>query len=179
MSASVLIKLVCILKSLAKDSPLKTVSKNELDAALRDINNIGSEKNSRECLNRVLVHLESAYSHYEPRSWNLLDNEDRVLWSQRTYKNSICLAISIIHYYIGNRERAKQWLTDELDDRGWLEMPEGALNLLNKSSLKDFFQDVFCDNGIRYIQIEQAIERNYELSHPSQDYSCFDYDLLY
>jgi hypothetical protein len=179
MNASILLKLVCILKSLAKDSPLKAVSKNELNAALREINNVGSEKDTRECLNRVLVHLESAYSHYEPSSWNLLDDEDRVLWSQRTYKNSICLAIAIIHYYIGNRDRSRQWLTDELDDCGWLEMPEGALNLLEMSCLKDFFKAVYWDNGMRYTQIEQAIKRNYKLAHPSQDYNCFDYDLLY
>jgi len=179
MDTSILIKLICILKSLAKESPLKNVSKNELDAAIREANNVEYENNQRECLNRVLVHLESAFSNYHPNSMVFLDDENRVLWSQRTYKNSICLAIAVIHYYLGNRTRSKQWLTDELNDCGWLLMPDGALNLLNMGCTEDFFNEVYDDYGVFYEQIEQSIKKNYDIAHPSQDYSCFDYDLLY
>ncbi len=179
MNTSSLLKLICVLNSLAKESHLKNVSKNELDAAIREINNVKYENNSRECLNRVLVHLESAFSHYTPNSRAFLDDENRVLWSQRTYKNSICLAIAVIHYYLGNLPRSKQWLRNELNDCGWLVMPNGALNLLNIGSTEAFFNAVFDDNGVSYAQIEQSIKKKHELAHPSQDYSCFDYDLLY
>ena len=58
-------------------------------------------------------------------------------------------------------------------------MPNGTLNLLNIGSIEAFFNAVFDDNGVSYHQIEQSIKKKYDLTHPSQDFSCFDYDLLY
>ena len=116
--SSSILKLVSIVYSLTKESPLKKVSKQELEAAVRETNNLKYESYPRECLNRVLCHLESAYSQFEPSTWNFLDDEDRVLWEQRTYKNTICLSIAVIHFYLGNKERAKAWLSDELSEYG-------------------------------------------------------------
>lgn len=152
------IKLISLVHSLTRESPLKKVSRNELEAAIREIKNLKCEKRPRECLNKALCHLESAYSQFELSTWNFLDDEVRVLWDQRTYKNTICLAIAVIHFYLDNKERAKAWLSDELSEYGWIFMPNQALNLLEFSSTKDFFNAVYGDNGETYEQIKRAIK---------------------
>ena len=75
ISASAILKLIGLVHSLAQESPLKTVSRKELEAAILDINRLEYENNPRECLIRVLVHLESAYCQFEPSTWTFLDDE--------------------------------------------------------------------------------------------------------
>lgn len=152
------LKLIGVVCSLTKDSPLKKVSKNELNAAIREINNLKYENNRRECLNRALSHLESAYSQFEPSTWDFLDDEDSVLWSQRTYKNNICMTITVIHYVLGNIDRARIWLSDELSEYGWVFMPDGSLDLLGYSKTEDFFNAIYGDNGETYRQLEWSIK---------------------
>lgn len=173
--SSSILKLVSIVYSLTKESPLKKVSKQELEAAVRETNNLKYESYPRECFNRVLCHLESAYSQFEPSTWNFLDDEDRVLWEQRTYKNTICLSIAVIHFYLGNKERAKAWLSDELSEYGWIFMPNESLDLLGFSSTKDFFNAVFGDNGETYEQKEWAIKIHNDHTLDDSGWNPLDY----
>lgn len=168
------IKLISLVHSLTRESPLKKVSRNELEAAIREINNLKYENRPHECLNRTLCHLESAYSQFEPSTWNFLDDENRVLWDQRTYKNTVCLAIAVIHFYLGNKKRAKTWLSDELSEYGWIFMPDEALNLLEFCSTKDFFNAVYGDNGETYEQIEWAIKIHNDQAYDDSGWNPLD-----
>jgi len=170
------LKLIGVVCSLTKDSPLKKVSKNELEAAVREINNLKYYSNQRECLLGVLGHLESAYSQFEPSTWDFLDNENRVLWDQRTYKNDICMTIAVIHYVLGNIDRARVWLSDELSDYGWIHMPDGSLDLLEYSKTEDFFNAIYRDDGNTYKKLERAIEINYYNAYDLGNTSYSDYD---
>lgn len=173
VSFNTAIKLIGVVYSLTKDSPLKKNSKNELEAACREINNLKYEKYPRECLNRALGHLESAFSHFEPSTWNFLDDEDRALWDQRTYKNKICLLIAVIHYYLGNNIRAKTWLSEELSEYGWIFMPEGALELLGMETTEEFFEAIYGDKGETYKQIEWSIKIHNDQAYDDSGYNPF------
>lgn len=165
-------RLISVVRSLTKDSPLKRVSKNELKAAIQEINNLGYENDRRGCLNRALVHLESAYCQFEPKTiCNFLDDKNRVLWEQRTYKNDICMTIAIIHHVLGNTERAKRWLSDELSQYGWVQMPDGALNLLGFNSTEEFFNLIFGDNGETYKQLQWSIKEHHR--------HAWDYEVMW
>lgn len=168
------IKLIGVIYSLTKDSPLKKTSKNELEAACREINNLKYDKYPRECLNRTLGHLESAFSHFEPSTWNFLDDEDRLLWDQRTYKNEICLLIAVIHSYLGNNSRAKTWLSEELSEYGWISMPEGALDLLGMESIEEFFEVLYEDDGKTYKQLEWSTKIHNDEAYDNSGYNPFD-----
>lgn len=174
VSVSTALKFVRIVRALMKESPLKKVAMNELEAAHRELSNLQYENHPRECLTRVLCHLESAFTHFEPSTWNFLDNQDRLLWSQRTYKNSICLTIAVVHFYLGNTVRAKVWLIDEMSDFGWIQIPEGALSLLGFNSTKDFYSAVFGDNGEIYERIEWNIKMNNEKSYDDSTWNPLD-----
>lgn len=176
MEISVLtaLKFVSIIRSLTKDSPLKKVAMKELEAALRELSNLQYENHPRECLIRVLCHLESAFTHFEPSTWNFLDNRDSLLWSQRTYKNTICLTIAVVHFYLGNKARAKFWLLDEISDYGGIYMPEDALTLLGFNTTKDFYIEVFGDKGEIYEQLEWRIKRHYENAYADNTWNPLD-----
>lgn len=174
ISASTILKLITLVRSLAPESPLKKVSRKELEAAILDINKLEYENNPRECLNRVLTHLESAYSQFEPSTWDFLDDEDRVLWAQRTYKNSLCLAIAVIHLYLGNKKMAKAWLTDELSLYGWIFMPDKSLDILGFNDTKEFFNAVFEDNGETYDMIEHATRFHHEQALDDRSWNPLD-----
>ena len=143
ITSTIVSKLISITICLTKESPLKKAAKKEVEAAIREMKNIGSYTYKRECLNSALVHLESAFCQFEPSTWNFLDDEDRVLWDQRTYKNDICLTIAVIHYILGNTLRAKNWLTEELSEYGWVFLPEESLKLLDLKNTEDFFNLLF------------------------------------
>lgn len=168
------LKLIGVVCSLAKDSPLKKVSKRNLNAAIREINNLNYENNRRECLNRALGHLESAYSQFEPSTWNFLDDEDRVLWSQRTYKNEICMTIAVIHYVLGNIDRARVWLSEELSEFGWFSMPSDSLDMLGFSNEEEFFNAIYKDNGETYRQIESSIKMHFDQAYDDSGYNPLD-----
>lgn len=166
-------KLISVALSLAKDSPLKKISKNELEAAIRELNNLCYDTSKRECLNRALGHLESAFSQFEPSTWNFLDDEDRVLWDQRTYKNNLCITIAVIHYILGNTTRAKIWLTEDLSEYGWVFMSNETLNLLGMEKTEDFFNAIYKDDGEYYRNLEWSIKE-----HNNQAYDDYGYNPL-
>ena len=174
ITTSSVYKLIAIIRALAKESPLKRVSKNELEAAEREINNIKYENNKRECLNRALGHLESAYSHFTPSTWNFLDDEDRVLWDQRTYKNDICITIVIIHYFLGNSIRAKKWIEDELSEYGWIHIPQDAIQLIGFDDAKKFFSELFHDNGEKYDQLQWSTKFHFDQAFDDSGYNPLD-----
>lgn len=174
ISASCICKLIGVVYSLSKKSPLKKVSKNELEAAIRDVEGLKYESNHRECLNRVLCHLESAFTHFEPSTWNFLDDEDRLLWDQRTYKNDICLAIAVIHYCLENYSQSQRWLTDELCEYGWITMSSDSLKLLGMKEDKEFFNAIFKDNGETYEKLQWATKINNDNAYSDSGYNPFD-----
>lgn len=174
ISSTIISKLLSITIRLTHKSPLKKASKNELEAAIREIKNINSYTYKRECLNNVLVHLESAFSQFEPTTWNFLDDEDRVLWQQRTYKNDICITIAVIHYILGNISRARSWLTDELSEYGWVDLPEETQIILNIKNAEDFFKVLYDDDGDYYRQLEWTIKQHHEQTLDSSYYNPLD-----
>lgn len=175
LSAYSIYQLVNVVCSLTKETTLKKssklASKRELEAAMRDLNGLKFESNSRECLNRVLGHLESAFSHYKPSTWNKIDDEDRLLWDQRTYKNEICMTIAAIHLILGNPSLTRKWLSDDICEYGWISMPEGTLELLGMSNYEEFFNAVYNDNGQTYRQLEWSIKCHFDNAYDDSGYN--------
>lgn len=176
LSISIVSKLAGLVLALTKDCPLKKISKNELNAAIDDLEHLNSYSNIREGLNSALVHLESAYHNFEPSTWNFMDDKNKVLWAQRTYKNNICMTIAIIHYLLGNVALSKIWLTDKLSEYGsiWEHMPDEVHELVGLNNTKDFFNSIFNDNGETYQSKKKSIELNYESANDHHGYNPFD-----
>lgn len=168
------LKLVSLVYSLTQESPLKKVAKKALKAAVQDMEDLKYSNKPRECLNRTLCHLESAYHLFEPSTWNFLDDENRLLWDQRTYKNTICLAIAVIHFYMDNKETAKVWLSERLSEYGWIHMPDESLDLLGFSSTKDFFNAVYSDDGKTYEQMEWAMKIHFDDAYDDSGWNPLD-----
>lgn len=174
ITSAIVSKLISITIRLTQESPLKKAAKNEVEAAIREMKNISSYTYKRECLNSALVHLESAFCQFEPSTWNILDDEDRVLWKQRTFKNDICITIAVIHYILGNTLRAKNWLTEELSEYGWVDLPEESLKLLEIKNTEDFFKVLYNDDGEYYRQLEWAIKVHNEQAWDNDYYNPLD-----
>lgn len=163
---TVVIKIGTVVKSLMGDSPLNKASKKELEAAQYVLSCLNGDSNIREGLNRVLVHLESAYGLFEPHTYNFLDDEDKVLWDKRTYKNNLCIVISAIHMYLGNKYEAKCWLEDKLSEKGWISAFSMSLPMYN--STKDLFYAVYGENET-YYKFDRSVEYNHELALHADD----------
>ncbi len=158
MSVSLLTvsKVVISLGSLAKDSPLKKLSKNEFNMALYILNSANSEQSIREAINRALVHLESAFINFPITTWDIWDC-DKVLWDKKTFANSICLYIAILHYVLGNYSIAKKWLIENLDVMGSISIPKEILKSLSMDNESDFYKAVA---GTDYTKIENLIQQS-------------------
>lgn len=137
------IKLASIMVDLSKDSPLKKVAKKEFATALYVLRDVNEESNIREGLNRALTHLESAYVNYLPNitTWDIWDPY-MALHSKRTFANTLCLHISIIHYVLGNLSLSKKWLFRNLDTDGGIYFPTNILPVLTIQNEKSFYQEV-------------------------------------
>lgn len=137
------IKLASVLGNLSKDSPLKKVANNEYNMALYVLKAVTEESNIREGLNRALTHLESAYVHYLPNitTWDIWD-QYMALHSKRTFANTLCLYISIIHYVLGNLSVSKKWLLENLDTDGSIYFPKDILTILTIQDEKSFYIEV-------------------------------------
>ena len=70
------------------------------------------------------------------------------------------MTIAIIHFVLGNVNRAKVWLSEELSEKGWVEMPVSSLELLGFNKIEDFFNAIFQDNGKEYKRLTDAIKYN-------------------
>lgn len=162
---STVIKLGLALCSLKKDSPLNKASKKELEAAENALSCLSSDSNIREGLNRVLGHLESAYAYYEPKTWDIFDNEDCILWDKRTYKNNLCIAISAIHMYLGNKHQAKYWLEHKLSKKGWISAYSLSLPVYNNA--KDLFYAVYGENET-YEELNSTITYNNNMAYKDE-----------
>lgn len=128
------------------------------------------ESNIREGLNRALTHLESAYIHYLPciTTWDIW-TAYLALHSKRTFANTMCLYISIIHYSLSNFTLGKKWLLDNLDTDGSIYFPKEVLPVLGLQDEKAFYQDI-C--GIDYPKLEGIIRasvRKYEYESNKYD----------
>ncbi len=156
------------LQSLSKESPLDKHSRTEYEIAVARLKSISLESNTRECLNSSLIHLESAFGSYEPKTWDIWD-KDRALWSKRTFKNSICILISIIHYLLGNQALAKQWLEDNLTDMGHIIFPAELLKELSIPDEDTFFDIIGCKETIK--SLEASIDWNYRCVYDLDDHS--------
>lgn len=99
-------KLAISLTSLAKDSPLANLAKNEYYMAVYILNSAKDEQHFREVINRALCHLESAFVNFPITTLDVWDR-DTALWEKKTFANSICLHIAILHYMLGNNLIAK------------------------------------------------------------------------
>ena len=151
-----------LLISMSQDSPLKSIANQELEMAKYILSSASSEANCRECLNRALTHLESSYVNFLPTitTWDVL-SRDRVLWSKRTFANSICLHIAIIHYILGNISISKKWLLDNLNEKGGIYFPKAILDSLSVSS-EDSFYHLVCQSDYHKLEtILRNSNRNY------------------
>lgn len=181
ISYQVLYSVYKMIVSLSQDSPLKKIAKQEFDMANYILSSSSSESNYRECINRALTHLESAFVHFTPTitTWDIWDR-DRALWSKRTYANGICIRIAILHYILGNKTVAKKWLIENLNDMGSIYFPNEVLDCLKISNSESFYKDVFQSD---YPQIEGVLkksESNYDYVYSDNDSDdipyCCHYD---
>lgn len=158
MDKSLLIisKIAISLNSLAKDSPLKKLAKNEFNMALYILSSANSEQSVREVINRALCHLESAFINFPITTWDIWDL-DRALWDKKTFANSICLHIATLHYILGNHTIAKKWLIENLDVMGSIVFPKDILNSLLLNDESDFYKVVA---GTEYAKIKNLIQQS-------------------
>lgn len=103
-----------IIGLLQKDS-LSKVADKEIKAAGLVLVAASISKAPRECLNRVLTHLESAYAMYEDciHTTDFLDKE-KIIYHKAGKLNLICESIAEIHFRLGNVEIARKWLLDNM-----------------------------------------------------------------
>ena len=179
ISYSAISKIVELVTTLTRECPLKKYSRNALNAAIEDLNYLSYESNVREGLNRALGHLESAYHNFEPSRNFILEwteNIDRIYWDQRTYQNDMRIIMAVIHYALGNVDRARIWL-NELTTYGWIHVPSEALELLGLSNPSDLFKRIFNTNEDIYAQLQLSARLTnsdvYGLNDPEP--SSFDY----
>lgn len=179
LSISTVSKLAGLVLALTKECPLKKISKNELNAAIDDLEHLNSYSNIREGLNSALVHLESAYHNFEPSQNFILvwmENNDKIYWDQRTYQNDLRIMMAVLHYALGNIDITRKWL-EELTDCGWIHIPNEALDFLGFASPNDFFRKVFNTNEDIYATLQWRTKVNNEnaigLHDPAP--SSFDY----
>ena len=158
MSTSLLTigKLALSLTSLAKDSPLKKLAKNEYNMALYVLESANDERSIREVINRALGHLESAFINFPITTWDIWDR-DTALWNKRTFANDICLHIAILHYMLGNNMIAKKWLLGNLNVMGSIDFPNQILESLSMNNESDFYKAVA---GTEYTKIENLIQQS-------------------
>jgi hypothetical protein len=170
ISYKVLYNVFKMIISLSQGSPLKKISKQEYEMANYILSSASSESNYRECLNRALTHLESAFVHFIPTitTWDIWDR-DRVLWSKRTYANGICVRIAIIHFILGNNSVAKKWLIDNLNDMGSIYFPNEILDCLQICDSESFYRDVFQSDYPQIASLLKESERNYDSVYSDND----------
>ena len=155
---SVIAKVYSLLCSEKEDSPLRGMAERQFDLALYELETFKLESNPRECLNRALTYLGSAYVNYRPtiKTWDFFDS-NKVLWHKRSFANTICLYIAIIHYVLGNKAVGKKWLLDNLDDMGSIYFPKGIIETLSLPSEETFYKDLCQDD---YGQLKAILNRS-------------------
>lgn len=149
-------KLAISLTSLAKDSPLTNLAKNEYYMAVYILNSAKDEQHIREVINRALCHLESAFVNFPITTWDILDR-DTALWEKKTFANSICLHIAILHYMLGNNLIAKKWLLENLNVMGSITFPNEILSSLSMADVSDFYKAVA---GVDCKKIEELVQQS-------------------
>lgn len=136
-------KIASLLISLSKDSPLKKVAQEEFTIALRDLAHSQYEQSLREPLNRALTHLESAYIHFLPciTTWDVW-NQYSALHRKKSFSNTLCIYIAIIHYLLGNVVASKKWILENLDSGGSIDFPEEMLTCLSLTDEDSFYKAI-------------------------------------
>ena len=161
-------KLAISLTSLAKDSPLANLAKNEYYMAVYILNSAKDEQHFREVINRALCHLESAFVNFPITTLDVWDR-DTALWEKKTFANSICLHIAILHYMLGNNLIAKKWLLENLNVMGSITFPNEILSSLSMADESDFYKAVA---DVEYTEIENLISTsryNYDRTYDFDD----------
>ena len=178
ISYSILSSISKAVYSMAKDSPLKKAAKQQFEMALYDLESINEESHYRECLNRVLTHLESAYALYLPtiKTWDIFDS-DRNLWDKRTFANDICFLIAVLHYILGNKVIAKKWLIENLDNMGSIYFPN--VEGMPIHDIDSFFREIGQSDYPKLKCIKSESERNYDCTYntwedPSPGWDHYD-----
>ena len=164
---------------LSEDSPLESAAREQFNIAMYVLESFNDEQNHRECVNRVLTHIESAYALYVPtiKTWDIWDT-DRALWGKRTYANSICMIISVLHYILGNYSVSKKWMIENLDEKGSIEVPNEILDCIPNSSLELFYKNV-CKTKADYQKIQDILSKsknNYNYIFSEDSYNLSDWD---
>lgn len=159
-------KLASILYASSQDSPLKKIAQNEYAMAICDLRNANEESHIREALTRALTHLESAYVNYIPciTTWDIW-NQYSALYSKRSFANSMCIYIAILHYTLGNTSISKKWLFS-MDTDGEICFPTDILPMLSIQD-EDTFYKIVC--GTDYSDLKGMIETS-EQKYKSDSY---------
>lgn len=163
-------KLAISLASLSKDSPLSSLAKNEYNMAVYILKSAKDEQSIREVVNRALCHLESAFVNFPITTWDVWDR-DTALWGKKTFANSICLHIAILHYMLGNNLIAKKWLFENLNVMGSITFPNDVLSSLSMTDESDFYKAVA---GVEYTKIEDLISTSKYNYDRAYDRDCDD-----
>lgn len=92
---------------------------NEIRAAERIARTLPSAKNSREEINRILAHFESAFAAYETCMYTIdIWDWESIMFKKAGKLNMICESIAELHYQLGNTDSARQWLLEHMRDDG-------------------------------------------------------------
>ncbi len=140
-----------MIANFSKESPLDKLAKQEYEMARYVLASANTESNYRECINRALTHLESAYAHYLPtiKTWDIWD-KDKILSHKYAYANSICIHIAILHYILGNYSNSKKWLMENINVKGYIEFPEEIIGSFSITGSNSFYADVCKEDYPRF-----------------------------
>lgn len=158
-------KIASLLVSLSNNSPLKKVALGEYNMAAYVLQNIQDEQDLRETLNRSLTHLESAYIHYTPyiTTWDIWDQYN-ALHGKKSFANTLCIYISIIHYVLGNVVASKKWLLENLDSGGSIDFPKEMIICLSLKSEDSFYKTVCGEDFCKFERIRTCSLQRYQAS---------------
>ena len=119
ISLATAVKVASLITTCLQESTLKKMAKIEAENAIRGCKDLEKENNPRECLNRILTHLESSIGAYTKTlgTWDIFDF-DQVMWDQYGVYNKLCALIAFIHFQLGNHELVRMWLVDRMCPEG-------------------------------------------------------------
>lgn len=149
---------VDIIGLLQKDSISKVADK-EIKAAGLVLATSSLSNAPRECLNRVLTHLETAYVAYEDcvHTKDLMDKE-KIIYHKAGKLNLICESIAEIHFGLGNVNIAREWLLNNMRADGCCNKSEYFYEKILGNDFEEFNNVILKASERHYRSIQAEFE---------------------
>lgn len=165
--AEVIYKVVSSIATACEKGALKGVSYEHCKATIDDCNNIRVENNYPASLNRIIMHLSTAYSTYSNSIWSIKMGgaKKKSLWRQYKKINFLCLALANIYHIQGNQNMVNYWLLDKMSSKGpWrsLGIEVFSYNELLGNNYKIFEERIIIPSDKVYDDIENYEEAKRE-----------------